>query len=96
MTDAQYYLNPRRNPNRLVQTFSLDPGTAAELREAQETINGLGEIGFSRSIILRVAIENLGWTLRNAQQSSNHAALQALRNRAWQHSSKTSSKGTAQ
>ena len=94
MTDAQYYLHAKRHPHRLTQTFSFDPETLGELQAAQETINSLGEIGFSRSVILRVAIDNLGQSIRMAHQSSNDAALQALRNRAWQHSSKTTSKGT--
>ena len=92
MSEPQHYLKAAQ-ADALRQTFSLDHRTVDSLDKAQEVINRRGKIGFSRSVIIRVAIQALARQINNAMRFNNHAALDQLRQMAWSNSSKRTNYG---
>ena len=92
MSEPQHYLKAS-HANALRQTFSFDEATVYALDTAQEAINRRGKIGFSRSVIIRVAIQVLAKQIRNALKDNNHAAMDQLRQMAWSNSTKRTNYG---
>ncbi|WP_156001251.1 hypothetical protein [Thioalkalivibrio sp. ALgr3] len=95
MTNQSPHLQVSQSRKRLSQSFSFDPRTKETLNDVQVSLNGMSGYNFSRSIVLRVAIENLARTIESAMEMNNHTALEALSKRAWAHSSKKGNKEVA-
>ena len=81
-------LSPSRKEYQYAQSFRLEEATLNNLAFTQRLINEMGPVGFSRSVILRTAIQHLADSLRRAQRAHNHHALEQFRRMAWEHSSK--------
>lgn|GEM_PF-3946798 len=89
MPEPQYYLEAAEGDG-LRQVFTLDQETTNDLHMIQDTINSLGNPGYSHAVIVRLAIQVAAAKVRLVSRENNPAALDQLRRMAWDNSSKQS------